>query len=69
MADFQFEIIEHIGVLSTSPKGWQKELNMVSWNGGLPKLDIRDWSPEHIKMGKGITLSEEEAEKLKELLK
>lgn len=69
MADFQYEIVEHIGVLSEGAKGWKKELNKISWNGGAPKYDIRDWAPEHEKMGKGITLSEEEAEKLRELLK
>ena len=69
MADFQYEIVEHIGVLSEGSKGWQKELNKISWNGGAPKYDIRDWAPEHEKMGKGVTLSEEELEKLKELLK
>lgn len=68
MADFKYEIVEHIGILSTSPKGWNKELNRVSWNGGTPKLDLRDWSPEHEKMGKGITLNDEEAGKLLELL-
>lgn len=69
MAVFQYEIVEHIGVLSENPKGWRKELNKVSWNGGAPKYDIRDWAPEHEKMGKGVTLSDEELEKLKELIK
>ena len=64
MADFQYEIVEELGVLSTSAKGWTKELNKVSWNGGAPKYDIRDWDPNHEKMGKGITLSEEEAKQL-----
>ena len=41
---------------------------MVSWSGAEPKIDIRDWSPDHSKMGKGITLSADEIEKLKELL-
>lgn len=66
--DFKFEIIKEIGVLSEGSKGWQKELNLVSWNGADPKYDIRDWAPEHDKMGKGITLTKEEAAKLKELL-
>ena len=61
-------IVRHIGNLSESSRGWTKELNIISWNGGVPKLDIRDWAPEHEKMGKGITLSEEEAEKLAKLL-
>lgn len=60
MADFKYEIIEHIGILSESSNGWSKELNLISWNGRDPKYDIRDWAPEHEKMGKGITLSKEE---------
>ncbi len=68
MADFQYEIIEELGVLSTSAKGWTKELNKISWNGGAPKYDIRDWAPEHEKMGKGVTLNDEELAALKELL-
>ena len=64
MADIKYEIIKHIGNLSESSRGWTKELNIISWNGGVPKLDIRDWAPEHEKMGKGITLSEEEAERI-----
>ena len=68
MADFQFEIIESIGVLSESSKGWKKELNKISWNGGTPKYDIRDWSPNHEKMGKGVTLTDEEVQILKTLI-
>ena len=68
MADFDYEIIESYGVLSTSPKGWTKELNKISWNGKDPKYDIRDWSPDHDKMGKGITLSEDELKALKGLI-
>ena len=66
--EIKYEIIEELGVLSESAKGWTKELNLISWNGGVPKYDIRDWAPEHEKMGKGVTLSEEEAKKLAELL-
>ena len=68
MADIKYEIIDEIGVLSENSKGWRKELNKISWNGATPKYDIRDWSPDHEKMGKGVTLTEEEAAKLKELL-
>lgn len=61
MADkLKFEIIEELIVLSENAKGWRKELNRVSWNDAEPKYDIRTWSPDHEKMGKGITLSEEE---------
>ena len=68
MADFSYEIVEEIGVLSEGTRGWRKELNRISWNGGPVKYDIRDWAPDHSKMGKGITLTEEEANQLKELL-
>ncbi len=68
MADIQYEIIEQIGILSESSKGWTKELNLISWNGRDAKYDLRDWAPNHEKMGKGITLSAEEIEKLRDLL-
>ena len=67
-SEISFEIIETLGVLSTSMKGWTKELNLISWNGRAPKYDLREWSPEHDKMGKGVTLSKEELEALKDLL-
>lgn len=67
-ADVKYEIKKELGVVSTSSKGWNKELNLVSWNGATPKLDLRDWGPEHEKMGKGVTLTKEEAEQLYELL-
>ena len=69
MSDIKFEIKKELGVLSENAKGWRKELNLVSWNGAAPKYDIRDWAPGHEKMGKGTTLTEEEAEKLLELLR
>lgn len=68
MAYIKFEIIEHIGVLSENNKGWKKELNLISWNDLEPKYDIRDWDQSHEKMGKGVTLSKEELDKLKELI-
>lgn len=66
--DIKFEIKKHYGILSESTKGWTKELNLVSWNDAEPKYDIRDWNPEHEKMGKGVTFTEEEMLKLKALL-
>ena len=68
MADIKYDIIKEIGVLSENAKGWRKELNLISWNGGAAKYDIRDWAPDHEKMGKGTTLIEEEMENLKEIL-
>lgn len=68
MSDFSFEVLEHITVLSESPKGWKKELNLVSWNNQPPKFDIRDWSPDHKKMGKGLTFTNKEMLALKNTL-
>lgn len=68
MADIKYEIIEEIGVLSENARGWRKELNLVSWNGAQPKYDLRDWAPDHEKMGKGITLTQNEVKELKALL-
>lgn len=68
MADIKFEIRKEIGVLSENAKGWRKELNLISWNDAAPKYDVRDWAPEHEKMGKGVTLTKEEAESLLKLL-
>ena len=68
MADIKYDILEELGVLSESAKGWKKELNLISWNGGTSKYDIRDWAPQHEKMGKGITLSKDEIKELYKIL-
>ena len=69
MAELKFEITERIGVLSENAKGWTKELNKVSWNEREPKYDLREWNPDHSRMGKGITLTDEEVETIKAILK
>jgi len=66
--ELKYEIINHVGVVSVQSSGWQKELNRVSWNGGAPKYDLRDWSPNHEKMGKGITLTESDLRALKKIV-
>ena len=66
--DIKYEIVEEIGVLSENAKGWRKEVNKITWYGAAPKYDIRDWAPGREKMGKGVTLSEEEMAELKKLL-
>ena len=68
MAEIKYEIKEELGVLSESVKGWTKELNLVSWNDGTPKYDLRDWAPNHEKMGKGVTLSADEVQELYKIL-
>ena len=68
MADIKYEIKETVGVIAESAKGWKKELNLISWNGKEAKYDLREWSPEHEKMSKGVTLTSDELKALKELL-
>ena len=68
MAEIKYTIIKEIGVLSEGSKRWRKELNLISWNNGNPKYDIRDWAPDHEKMGKGFTLTDAEAKVLKNML-
>ena len=48
MANIEYEIVEELGVISERTKGWTRELNLISWNGGTPKYDVRDWAPNHV---------------------
>ena len=68
MAELKYEVVKTFGVLSESPSGWTKELNLVSWNDREPKYDIREWAPEHTKMGKGVTMTGDEIILLRDLL-
>ena len=68
MADFKYEILDNVGVFFNSKNGWIKEINIISWNGAEGKVDIRSWSPDHSRMGKGISLTVEEFKALKELM-
>ena len=68
MAEFKYEIMQELGILSEAKSGWTRELNLISWNGADPKFDIRDWAPGHEKMGKGISLNADEIEKLRLIL-
>lgn len=66
--EITFDIVKNIGVLTENKTGWRREINIVSWNGAKPKLDIRDWGPEYQKVGKGLSLNAEEVAILKELI-
>jgi len=66
--EIKSEIVEHIGVLTENKSGWKREVNIIRWNDGKPKLDIRDWGPDHEKVGKGISLSYDEFNILKTFL-
>lgn len=66
--DFSFNITKKLGTLAEGKGGWNLELNLVSWGGRPEKYDIRSWSPDHQKMGKGSTFTKEELIALKNLL-
>ena len=68
MAEFKYEIVEKLGVISQGKGGWERQLNLVSWSDREPKYDIRDWSADGTKMGKGISLTKEELEALYDLI-
>lgn len=68
MAEIKYDLVERLGVLSTDAKGWTKELNLVSWNERPAKYDMRSWNPDHTRMSKGITFSEDEAQVLLNIL-
>ncbi len=63
-----FEVQKNFGTLSSATNGWTKQLSLISWNGREAKFDIRDWDDRFEKMGRGVTLTKEEAKALKELL-
>ena len=62
------EIQKQLALISSGKGGWNLELNLVSWNGRPAKFDIRSWSPDHQKMSKGITLTAQELQTLKDVL-
>jgi hypothetical protein len=64
MNDITYEIFDHICTLKETEDGWTKELNIVAWNGAAPKYDLREWSPDHSRMSRGITLTAEEMEQI-----
>ena len=68
MATIKYEIIKEIGVISESENGWSKQINLISWNGGEPKYDIRSWAPNRESMSKGLTLTAAELQALTDLL-
>ena len=68
MPEIKKEITEHLGVISETARGWTREVNMISWNGREPKVDIRDWSPEHDKMSKGLTFTKDELVELTKIV-
>lgn len=63
-----YKIVDQLGVLATYKNNWSKELNLIQWNDRTPKFDIRDWDENHEHMSRGVTLHEDEARQLMQLL-
>lgn len=55
--DISCEIVEQLLVIEERNAGWNLELNLIKWNGGEPKYDIRPWNEDHSRSGKGLTLT------------
>ena len=68
MSDLKFEIVKSFGIIREEKEGWKKEVNLVSWNERKPKLDIRSWNEDHLKMTKGITLNIDELNVLRNII-
>ncbi len=68
MPEIKYEITEHLGVISETSRGWTREVNMISWNGREPKIDVRDWNPDHSKMSKGLTFTVDEVKEFSKLI-
>ena len=70
MADFKFDIIESFGEIGKAGSN-TKEVNLISYGGRDPVIDIRSWYEDEDgekKMSKGITLKKDEAAKLRDIL-
>lgn len=63
----QYRITQHVGVLSYGNSSWSTQVNFVDWGRGIV-LDIRPWDYAQAKMGKGTTLTREEAIRMRDML-
>ena len=61
-----------INIHNIPPRQFENDVEMygaqIYFSNGVFTIGYRDWAPEHEKMGKGVTLTEDEMMKLKELL-
>lgn len=69
MRDFEYKLVKHLGTISSYRNGEQTlEVNLISYNDSEPKIDIRRWNRDTNRMLKGVALTKEEAEILKNIL-
>lgn len=62
-----FDLKEHLGVIFTTGNDWTRELNVIWWSDKEETFyDLRDWSPDHERMTRGVRLSKEGIEALVE---
>lgn len=64
----KYKLFGHIGCISEPNNGWVKELNFISWNDREPVYDIRTWTLDHTEYGKGVTITQGEMKKLRDLI-
>ncbi len=68
MTNITYEVLDKLGILSETPRGWTKELRLINWNNRGPRYDLREWSPGDKKASRGITMSLKEMRILQEAL-
>ena len=68
MAKIVKEVKQVFGFLGEDQDYSKKQLTLTSWGVYSPKFDIRTWSEDYEKAGKGMTFTAQELIALKELL-
>jgi hypothetical protein len=65
--EFKSEVVEHIAILKEGER-YQKEVLRMIWNDNPITVDIRSVDKNSNFVGKGISLSDEECDKLVDIL-
>lgn len=61
---YNCRLYKECGVVAAKGKNWNVEVNVISW-GTHPKcFDVRQWNADKTSVGKGITLTQLEADNL-----
>lgn len=67
--EFSFIIEEHMGCLKQSEEhGWTKDIVKIIWGNNSPTVDIRNMNITQNRVGKGISLTNEECDKMVDIL-
>lgn len=65
--EFSYELIEFLGSLNEK-EGWSKSVVRIAWGENPVTIDVRNMNIMAERMGKGISLSDEEADRLVDIL-